>query len=200
MKQYTYKEMPFKTLSGISDKTNAIHHDKLYAGYVKKKDEIQEKLKTVELGSANQTYSELRALKDAETFAVNGTYLHDIYFDGLGDSSHEPAGAILTEIKKRWGSFEKFKAFFKACGLAARGWAVLSWDTFEQGLHIYTRDAHNQGGVWGALPVITMDVYEHAYFMDFGSDRGAYIDAWFENLNWAKIEKRFQNYKNVATQ
>lgn len=197
MRQYTYKEMPFKSLSGISDKTNAIHHDKLYAGYVKKKDEIQEKLKGAELSSANQTYSELRSLKDAETFAVNGVYLHDIYFDGLGDKG-KPHGDILKEIEKRWGSFDQFKAYFKACGLAARGWAILSWDTFEGGLHIYTGDQHNQGGVWGALPIITLDVYEHAYFMDFGSDRGSYIDAWFENLHWGRIEKRFKLFKKVV--
>ena len=197
MKQYTYKEMPFKSLTGISDKTNAIHHDKLYAGYVKKKDEIQEKLKNAEISSANQTYSELRSLKDAETFAVNGVYLHDIYFDGLGDDG-KPHGDILKEIEIRWGSFDQFKAYFKACGLAARGWAILSWDTFEGGLHIYTGDQHNQGGVWGALPIITLDVYEHAYFIDFGSDRGSYIDAWFENLHWKRIEKRFDLFKKVV--
>lgn len=199
MKQYTYKELPFKSLTGISDKTNAIHHDKLYAGYVKKKDEIQEKLKSVPLDSANQTYSELRALKDAETFAVNGVYLHDIYFDSMGEDA-KPHGDILKEIEKTYDSFEKFSAIMKACGMATRGWAVLAWDTFEQRLRIYNGDAHNQGGVWGALPVLTLDVYEHAYFMDFGSDRGAYIDAWFKNLHWSRIEARFKNYKNVQTE
>ncbi len=197
MKHYTYKELPFKSLQGISDKTNAIHHDKLYAGYVKKKDEIQEKLKSVQLDTANQTYSELRALKDAETFAVNGVYLHDVYFDCMGEA-RTPHGAILKEIEKTWGSFDNFKALMKGCGMAARGWAVLAWDTFEEGLHIFTGDLHNQGGVWGALPILTLDVYEHAYFIDFGSDRAAYIDTWFNNLNWSRIEQRFKAYKRCV--
>lgn len=197
MKHYTYKELPFKSLQGISDKTNAIHHDKLYAGYVKKKDEIQEKLKSVQLDTANQTYSELRALKDAETFAVNGVYLHDVYFDCMGEA-RTPHGAILKEIEKTWGSFDNFKALMQGCGMAARGWAVLAWDTFEEGLHIFTGDLHNQGGVWGALPILTLDVYEHAYFIDFGSDRAAYIDTWFNNLNWSRIEQRFKAYKRCV--
>lgn len=197
MRKYTYKELPFKTLVGISDKTNAIHHDKLYAGYVKKKDEIQEKLKSVQLDTANQTYSELRALKDAETFAVNGVYLHDVYFDCMGEA-RAPHGEMLKEIEKTWGSFDNFKALMKACGMAARGWAVLAWDTFEQGLHIFTGDLHNQGGVWGALPILTLDVYEHAYFIDFGSDRAAYIDTWFNNLNWNRVEQRFKTYRRCV--
>lgn len=197
MKQYAYKELPFKSLKGISDKTNAIHHDKLYAGYVKKKDEIQEKLTSVELATANQTYSELRALKDAETFAVNGVYLHDVYFDSMGDDP-KPHGDVLKELEKTYGSFDQFKAVMKGCGMAARGWAVLTWDTFEERLRIYTGDQHNQGGVWGALPVLTLDVYEHAYFIDFGSDRAAYIDSWFENLHWGRIEKRFKQYRQCT--
>ena len=196
--KYEYKPQPFKTLQGISDKTNAIH-DKLYGGYIKKKDEIQEKLKDVELDSANQTYSALRALKDAETFAVNGVYLHDIYFANMGTAS-QPSGELLTEIEKTWTSYDNFKKLMKGCGMAARGWAVLTWDTMEQGLRIYTGDTHNQGGVWGALPIMTLDVFEHAYFIDFGSDRGAYIDAWFTNLNWEAISKRFEQYKKFNLQ
>jgi len=197
MKPYKYKPQPFKALNGISDKTNAIH-DKLYQGYIKKKDEIQEKLKAVELGTANQTYSELRALKDGETFAVNGVYLHDIYFDGLGGDGLSKNLEIVKAIEATWGSWDNFLALIKACGLAARGWVVLSWDTMEGGLRLYTGDAHNQGGVWGALPILTLDIYEHAYFMDYGSDRASYIDTWIKNLDWKRINERFKKFRTVS--
>lgn len=190
------KPLPFSSpLTGISDKALAIHHDKLYAGYVTKKNEIQEKLQPLSRGgdvsSANQSYSELRALKDGETFAVNGVYLHEWYFDVLGGNG-TPEGALVDSLKEQYGSLENFLNYFSACGMAARGWTVLAWDTHDQALRVYTGDSHNQGGVWGAIPVIVLDVYEHAYFMDYGSDRKAYIADYWKNFNWAKANELYQ--------
>lgn len=191
------KPISFKNkLKGISEKTVSIHHDKLYAGYVKKKDEISEKLKTLrsdqeKLAGANQTYSELRALKTEETFAINGVYLHEDYFSVLGGDG-EPKGELAEAVAEKYGSVEEFKKYFKACGLAARGWVVLSWDVREKNLRIYSADVHNQGGVWGAIPVLVLDVYEHAYFIDYGSDRAAYIDDYFANLDWGKASEIYK--------
>ncbi len=189
------KPLPFSTpLSGISDKTLAIHHDKLYAGYVAKKNEIAEKLTALSHGgdvsSANQSYSELRALKDGETFAVNGVYLHEWYFDVLGGNG-QAEGPLVDAIVAHYGSLENFLTYFSACGMAARGWVVLAWDTHDGELRVYTSDSHNQGGVWGALPILVLDVYEHAYFIDYGSDRKAYIADYWKNLNWAKANELF---------
>ncbi len=180
--------IPFQTpLDGISPKTVEIHHDKLYAGYVAKKDEIQASLQALEhggdLSSANQTFSDLRALKDGETFAVNGTYLHEYYFSVLGGDG-KPQGELADALATQFGSIENFISYMSACGMAARGWAVLAWDTQEKALRVYTGDAHNHGGVWGCLPIIVLDVYEHAYFIDTGSDRKTYIANFWKNLNW----------------
>lgn len=190
------KALPFNNeLDGISQKTIETHHDKLYAGYVKKSEEIGSKLKELSHGgdvsSANQTYSELRALKDAETFAVNGVYLHEWYFDVLGGDGNA-SGPLVEVLTEQYGSLENFITYFSACGMAARGWVVLAWDTHEQALRIYNGDAHNQGGVWGAIPVIVLDVYEHAYFMDTGSDRKTYIENFWKNLNWQKANELFE--------
>ncbi len=193
------KPLPFeKSLEGISDKTIEIHHDKLYAGYVKKANEISEKLSPLATGgdvsSANQTYSELRALKDGETFAVNGVYLHEYYFDVLGGDGNAE-GPLVDALVEKHGSLENFITYFTACGIAARGWVVLAWDTKAQKLKIYTGDAHNQGGVWGSLPIIVLDVYEHAYFMDYGSDRKSYIEDYWKNLNWKKANELYEAAK-----
>jgi Fe-Mn family superoxide dismutase len=193
------KPLPFQgDLDGISKKTIRTHHGKLYAGYVKKEEEIGARLRELSHGGgvsgANQTYSELRGLKEGETFAVNGVYLHEWYFDVLGGDGN-PSGPLADALAEQYGSIENFKEYFTANGMVARGWAVLAWDTHEKGLRIYTGDAHNHGGVWGCMPIIVLDVYEHAYYMDTGSDRKAYIENFWKNLNWQKANELYLEAK-----
>jgi Fe-Mn family superoxide dismutase len=197
------KPLPFdpEKLDGISAKALAVHHDKLYAGYVAKLNEVWEKLtalRTSGNAAGNATYSELRALKDAETFAANGVYLHEWYFDALGgdgDALKAPElGAALTD---KWGSVDAFVAYMTECAMAARGWAVLAWNPREAVLNQFNADAHNQGGVWGCLPVIVLDVYEHSYFIDYGSDKKAYIAAFWKNFDWANAEVLYLKARDV---
>lgn len=192
---YESKPLPYTVPPiGISEKTLQIHHDKLYVGYVNKKNEIAEKLAAYraagDFAGANQTYSELRALKDGETFAVNGVNLHEWYFDMLGGDG-APHGPLADALVAQYGSIENFLTYFMACGMAARGWVVLAWDAHDSALRVYAGDAHNQGGVWGATPIIVLDVYEHAYFIDYGSDRKAYLDACIKQLHWQKANELF---------
>lgn len=190
------KPLSFSSLSGISEKTNQIHHGKLYTGYVNKRNDIEKSLALADKSKANATHSEFGELKRQETFAANGQILHEIYFATLGGDGI-PKGKILSVIEKDFGSFDSWKADFVACGMSARGWVVLAFDPSDGKLHNYTGDAHNQGGVWGALPIAVLDVYEHAYFIDFGSDRKAYIETYFKNLNWEKIEEFAKKAKVV---
>jgi Fe-Mn family superoxide dismutase len=193
---YDPKPLPFSTpLDGISEKTIAIHHDKLYAGYVAKKNEIATKLDALakggDLSTANPTYSDLRALKDGETFAVNGVNLHEWYFDVLGGDG-TPSGPLADALAKEYGSVDAFVATMTACATASRGWTILAWDTHDKALRVYNGDVHNQGGVWGAIPIIVLDVYEHAYFIDQGSDRKTYLAAFWKNLDWAKANELYK--------
>ena len=184
-----------KGLKGISDKTNEIHHGKLYTSYVNKRNEIEEKLAKLtaeELAAGNQVYSYLRGLKEGETFAANGMILHQTFFSVLGGNGDPVGTEVLKEIEKEWGSFDNFKAVFLAVGLAARGWSILAFDPSDAKLHIFQADAQNQGGVWGATPILPMDVYEHSYFIDYGSDRKAYIAAFLENVDWKKVDEFYQ--------
>ena len=192
MKNYSeIKNLPFKELKGISQKTIEIHWGKLYQGYVKKWQEIQEKLKVVDKNLANASFSEFRELKLEETFAANAIVLHEAYFDVLGGDG-KPEGEILKAIEKDFSSFEKWLEDFKALGLSARGWVILAYDFNEGKLHNYLVDWHNQGGIWGTAPILVLDVYEHAYFIDYGSDRKSYIEDFFANLNWKAIDKKFK--------
>jgi len=192
MKKYEeIKNLPFrKPLTGISEKTLSIHHDKLYQGYVKKWQEIQEKLRDADKSLSNATFSDFRELKVEETFVGNAVILHEAYFDVLGGNGMEK-GEIIEEIKKDFGSFEKWQEEFKSLGLASRGWVILAFDFNEGRLRNYIADAHNLYGIWGAAPILVLDMYEHAYFIDFGSDKKVYIEVFFQNLNWEAINKKF---------
>lgn len=192
MKNYNEaKKLPFKDLKGISQKTIENHYAKLYQGYVKKWQEIQEKLKSVDRSLANATFSDFRELKLEETFAANAVILHEAYFDVLGGEG-KPEGEIIKAIEKDFGSFEKWQEEFKALGQASRGWVILAFDFNDGKLRNYLADAHNLYAVWGSSPILVLDMYEHAYFIDFGSDKKSYIDTFFENLNWQAINKKFQ--------
>jgi Fe-Mn family superoxide dismutase len=187
--EYQAKPLPFtKELAGISKKTIEIHHDKLYAGYVAKLNEVNAKLEAARdneeiKAAANQTYSDLRALRMGEIFAANGVYLHEAYFNCLGGNG-TPSGKLADAIVAKWETIEKFISVFSAAGLSVRGWVVLAYDANVNELMIYGSDSHDQGGVWGCLPIIVMDVYEHAYFIDYGSDRKKYIADFWKNLDW----------------
>ncbi|MFA4999442.1 MAG: superoxide dismutase [Parcubacteria group bacterium] len=178
-------------LDGISLKA-ITEHFKLYEGYVKKINEIRTKLETADKSLANATYSEIGELKRQESFAMDGVKLHEIYFGILGPSKAETRMAEM--IKRDFGSIDNWIADMSAAGLSARGWVITSYDLEDKTLHNYNADAHNVGIVAGTIPLITLDVYEHAYFMDYGTNRKGYIEAFFKNLNWEKIDGILENY------
>ena len=189
------KPLLFSELDGISTRTNEIHHDKLYAAYVNKRNEVeqlQQATSNEDLGKANQIFSSWRGIKEGETFAANGMILHEVFFAILGGNGDPAESAIGKAITAQWGSWERFVAEFTATGLAARGWAILAYDPSDAKLHIYGADAQNHGGVWGATPLLPCDVYEHAYVIDDGADRKAYIGIFLKNVDWSKVDEIFQ--------
>src|ERR1700757_819910 len=127
---YEAKPLPFRMpLNGISDRALKNHHDKLYAGYVAKKNEIENRLEEMGRaivrnkmdGGGNTTYGELRALKEGETYAVNGVYLHEWYFEILGgDGMSENARELVEALSSSYGSVEGFIKYFSECAMAAR--------------------------------------------------------------------------------
>jgi Fe-Mn family superoxide dismutase len=173
-------------LDGISRLTIEAHY-KLYQGYVAKRNEILGKLEGVDLASANQAYSELRALKVDLTFAVGGIKNHELYFEHLGGNGGDPDGAIRQLIERDFGSVDAWRADLKATALAARGWAWTAYDWDESRLFNYIGDAQNTFPVWNATPLVALDVYEHAYFLDWKTDRASYVDAFFDNLDWSVV-------------
>jgi superoxide dismutase, Fe-Mn family len=173
-------------LDGISRQTIEAHY-KLYQGYVAKRNEILAKLGEVDLAAANQVYSDIRALKVDLTFAVGGVKNHEIYFEHLGGDGGDPEGPFGTLVRRDFGSIDSWRTDLRATGMAGRGWAWTAYDWDEGRLFNYVGDAQNTFPIWNASPLVALDVYEHAYFLDFQTDRAAYIDAFFRNLDWTVV-------------
>jgi len=170
-------------LSGISRASVEAHH-RLYQGYVAKRNEILEALADVDLEKANQVYSSVRALKVDLSFAIGGIKNHELYFAHLGGEGGDPNGAFRALVERDFGSIAAWRADLRATGIAARGWAWTAYDWDERRLFNYLGDAQNTFPVWNATPLVALDVYEHAYFLDYQTDRPSYIDAFFENIDW----------------
>ena len=184
-------------LDGISRAAVEAHY-KLYEGYVNKRNEILEKLEGVDLSSANQVYSDVRALKVDLTFAIGGIKNHELYFEHLGGDGGKPAGAAAQLLERDFGSVDTWRADLKATGMAARGWAWTAYDWDEGRLFNYIGDAQNTFPVWNATPLVALDVYEHAYFLDYQTDRASYIDAFFDNLDWSVVNDWISGYQIPA--
>ena len=174
-------------LEGISPATVEAHY-KLYEGYVAKRNEILEKLADVDLSKANQIYSDIRSLKVDLSFAVGGVKNHEVYFEHLGGIGGDPKGAFGALVKRDFGSVSDWKADLKATALGARGWAWTAYDWDERRLFNYIGDAQNTFPIWNATPLVALDVYEHAYFGDFGTNRAGYVDAFFNNLDYTVVD------------
>lgn len=180
------------TITAVSKKQFDVHLA-LYEGYVNKINEIWNELKVDgEREKANATYSKYRGLKRGETYALNGVILHELYFENMGGTQNTPMGPALDLINQYYGSYDNWKKDFIACGKAARGWAVLAFDQRNRSLVNILCDSHDEGNVWNAYPILIMDVYEHAYFVDYENKKADYIDKFMQDINWAVVNKRVQ--------
>jgi len=177
-----------------SSRASGEAHYKLYHGDVAKRNEILEKLADVDLSKANQVYSEIRALKVDLTFAIGGIKNHELYFDHLGGGGGDPTGSFGALVTRDFGSVADWRADLKATGMAGRGWAWTAYDWDEGRLFNYVGDAQNTFPVWNATALVALDVYEHAYFLDYQTDRASYIDAFFNNLDWAVVNDWVAKY------
>jgi Fe-Mn family superoxide dismutase len=184
-------------LDGISRETVEAHY-RLYEGYVNKRNEILERLGSADAAAANQVYSEFRALKVELSFAIGGIKNHEIYFEHLGGAGGAPGGLIGRLIERDFGSVEDWARDLKATGMSGRGWAWTAYDWDEGRLFNYAGDTQNTFPIWNATPLVALDVYEHAYWLDFQTDRASYIDAFFANLDWGVVNDWANRYQIQA--
>ena len=188
----------FNTVDGISKKQLEEHYA-LYVGYVDKFSQINNLLKDKEnYKNPSATYSTLRSLKKGESFSLNGIILHQLYFGNITGNKPKVYGKILEMINRDFGSYDNFVEMFTNTGLSMRGWVVLIQGEYNGKLRIIGQDSHDNGTVYNGKPILVMDVYEHAYMIDFGIDRKEYIKVFFDNINWDVVNKRLDMTQIVS--
>ena len=193
---YQVKEFNLSGLNGISDQTLEMHF-KLYEGYVKETNRLTEAIAEIlKDGRVDQeempAYSEL---KRRLGFEYNGMVLHEYYFSNLkknGGDDPAPNSAFLQAVKSSFGSYDLWKVDFTSVGkMRGVGWAICYLDPLHGQLSNHWVTLHEVGNVSGFIPVLVMDVWEHAFLLDYKpAERPKYIEAFFSNLNWQTVEER----------
>ncbi len=182
----------------VSPETADWHYNKHHKGYVTALNTIEKELETADRSGANGNYSHIGELKRRLTWNHSGALLHDLYWSNMGGDGDPSQGPdILAAINKEFGSFEKWKADFKAAAVSAKlsGWGLLVFDKLYSGrlLNVLV-DEHQYGAIWGGIPLIACDVFEHAYYHKDGPGRATYIDNFLANLHWGRINERYKKF------
>lgn len=177
---------------GLTD-TQLKAHFTLYQGYVKKLNEIWDKLGTADRSAPNYSYNEYSELKRREPVAFNGTVLHEIYFENLGNGSTQPGADSKQLIEASFGSMDAWLADAKAALMSAHGWLVVAYDYESRKLHNnLVRTEHDVGLFANTHIMIAVDAWEHAYFFDYQTKKADYVANALSGLNWDVINARLK--------
>ena len=188
-----------KLLSNVvSRETTDWHYNTHHKGYVTVLNNIEKELDSADRAKANGNYSQIGELKRRYTWNHAGALLHDVYWEVLGGDGDQNKGAeVVKAIEAQFGSFDNWKADFKACAVSAKlsGWGLLVYDAlWSKRLLNVLVDEHHYGAIWGGIPLIACDVFEHAYYHKDGPGRAKYVDNFLGTLHWGRINDRFKKF------
>ncbi len=177
-------------IKGLSEK-QLTQHFTLYQGYVKKLNEIEQKLEKADRATANFSFGDFSELMRRRSVAFNGTFLHEAYFDNLEPVGE--AGEITHLLKEQFGSMDKWKEDMKAAALSTPGWVLLTWDKTSNTIKHWVLYEHNIGLPVHQDIILALDCWEHAFMIDYGIDKSSYVKAFTENINWDVVNKRLRS-------
>ena len=179
-------------LNGLSEQLVASHHANNYTGAVKRLNAIRGHLATLDFISAPGF--QLNGLKREELVATNSMLLHELYFDSLGGDGRTMVPAMTLALDANFGSVDRWRAEFVAMGKAlggGSGWVLLTFLPRE-GTLVNQWAADHTNATAGGVPILALDMFEHAYHLDFGAAAAAYVDAFMANIDWAQVYERYQ--------
>jgi superoxide dismutase, Fe-Mn family len=190
MNEYQKKEFSIGTLDGLSEKQIEAHLG-LYAGYVKNTNKIMKLLEEMMADSEANAY-QLSEVKRRFGFEFNGMRLHELYFEQF-ESEEGTLKSLKDALAEQYGSYDAWEAQCRAiASMRGVGWVLLVQDERTGHLHTIWVSDHEIGHLGGQKVLLAMDVWEHAFLVDYlPNERGVYIDAFFKNLNWNVVEGRF---------
>lgn len=192
LKQYVAKNFNHLlggVLKGMSDDQLKAHF-KLYEGYITKINELEARIKAFKTDSVDTI--NYRGWHMDQTSMLNGAVLHELYFGNLEAQDKEPVGDLKKMIDRDFGSVQTFVGHLKAVGKISHGWSLAALNYRTGKINIYGLERHNLNVPMMVYPVLVLDVYEHAYMIDYGTDRGKYLDAFVANLNWKQVQERLE--------
>lgn len=179
----------------ISQKVVKWHHDVHHQGYVNGLNGAEEGLEE-QRGSGD--FKSTGSLLNSFTHNHSGHVLHELFWKNMSpDGGGRPQGSLEEKIEEDFGSYEAWRKEFEAAAASASGWALLVYIPRHGELHNVAVDRHDEGAVWGAHPVLALDVWEHSYYHDYGPDRGEFISGFFEIIDWGYVEERFKRLESI---
>jgi Fe-Mn family superoxide dismutase len=181
-------------LPGMTDRQVETHLG-LYAGYVKKLNEIQEKLKTTDPTESNYTYGAFSELKRREVVAFNGSYLHQAYFENLSPKATDMTGEFRQAVEATWGTWDKFVTDIKGSAASTPGWVMLTKNQVDGALHTYILFEHNINFPVHNNIVMALDCWEHAFAIDYGTDKPKYVENFLKVVDWELVAQRYAALK-----
>jgi Fe-Mn family superoxide dismutase len=197
--EYAIKKLPFDPakVKGLSEKLLVSHFENYYSGAVKRLNAITAQLASLDVAAAPVFV--VNGLKREELIAANSMIIHELYFDSLAGEG-DPAGALAEALARDFGSLARWKAEFTATGKAlggGSGWVLLSYSPRDKRL-INTWAADHTMTLAGGRPILALDMYEHAYHMDYGARAAAYVDSFMQGIRWSNAQSLYERFSKEA--
>lgn len=187
------KPLKYKSVPGfLSAEQVAPHHTAHYGGALKGHLAADAKLEESVKSGGTLDAATFGALSGARTTKGNSVILHELYFDALVPKAADPNEDVRTAITKRFGSIEKWADDFQASAKAAAGWAVLAYHPVNGKLYNVISDEHAMGVLWMATPLVVIDVYEHAFYIDYHNRKGEYVEKFIDHIDWDEVNARYR--------
>lgn len=175
-----------------SKETLDIHYNTLYKGYIENTNKTEEKLRNAR---NTNDFSSIKCLEKDLSFYGSGVILHELFFENMGPAiPTSPSVRLMEQIIRDFGSYEKFKNQFIESSkvVEASGWNLLVWVPDFKRLEILQCEKHQNLTLWGCIPLLVLDMWEHSYFLQYKANRANYISAFWNILNWNIVNKRYE--------
>ena len=180
----------------IDERIMRLHHDIHHQSYV---DGLNKAELELQKARKNSAFDLIKHWERELAFNGAGHYLHTLFWEIMSPDGGEPEGTILKEIQRSFGSFDQFKQQFTnaANKVEGSGWAILVWSPVSRRLEILQAEKHQNLSQWDVIPLLALDVWEHAYYLQYENKRKDYIDQWWKVVNWREVSRRFEKARTV---
>ncbi len=198
---YRHDAKPFKQVTEFVSQKTKTAHTELYKGYIDSLNRVSSEIDTADKSDVNPRHSEYRSLKISEVYNLNATWLHELYFSNCFDPHSEIVmdSTSFLRLERDFGSFEDWQRDFMACALGSQGgWAVTGYHMFLRRYVNAMIDGHSGHCMLGFYPIIVVDMWEHAYFRDYLTDKKSYLISQMREFNWKVIEERVKKAESMA--